>query len=679
MRGMVNFPRLRRVRVAKYELYPGTPPGTGLDWRFSDGLSIAIGINGLGKTTFVNMLLWGLLGGKRLPKADQFGIGAGRFTLSRAKGISLFAERVTDRAADATIELWFDLGATPVYLERRLSNLALQKLKIGGVTVKAPEEDDYLARIAEHAGLRDDYQFHVIVRALLFFLEERVTLLWDRAAQFEILRILLLDEELAEKLQKLGAEILKEDSDLRNLRYVLNKLQDQYGISEDADDPGTDGVAKLEAQLALLNSQKQALADRLEDLTQERSQSFEDLQQLIEKKFRVDISIGEDEARVHELQHAWLQGLTPTTEDTTRLLLADLLSGNGCGACGSRDPGIRYRVENDFAQRRCPICHSGAIEQENPGPKQAAPDVSSNLTKVLARLDAQRLQSRALEDEIRIRTAEYDDSKSQLLKVTTEHTALERSLEETRNKLPREDEDRDNARRQILENRMYIDRLRRGLIEKRKRYVALLEKADEDLSSATKRVQKKFSGYAQQFLREKVDLEYKPVLTALGQELARVPIPSFSVRMTSSIEPETPSIRATEETVSESQKEYLELAFRMAVMDAAGNARHKGLLVMETPEASLDAVFSDRAGLMLREFAGMAAGPRTPRAQVIVTCNLNGAPLIGALLGKKRPSKRELSERTTRVLNFLKIAAPNAAYRDYHDIYDKAFREATGL
>jgi hypothetical protein len=127
MSKLIHFPRLRRVKISGYELYPGPKPGTGLDWAFPDGLSIAAGINGLGKTTFVNALLWGILGGKRLPKADQFGLGGGRYELKKAKPDRFFAERVPDRAEDATLELWFDLGKTTVYIERRLSSLYLQK------------------------------------------------------------------------------------------------------------------------------------------------------------------------------------------------------------------------------------------------------------------------------------------------------------------------------------------------------------------------------------------------------------------------------------------------------------------------------------------------------------------------------------------------------------------------
>lgn len=678
MRRTVNFPRLRRVKISEYDLYPGPSSGGGLDWKFPEGVSIAVGINGLGKTTFVNAILWGILGGKRLPKADQFGIGSGRFDLTKAKVDKFFAERVPDRAADATIELWFDLGQTSVYLQRRLANLALQQLKVGSTSVREPDEDDYMARMAEHAGLSDAYQFHVVVRCLLFFLEERVTLLWDRAAQFEMLRILLIDEDLAEKLKQLNAQIHAEDSDLRNVRWVLNKLTARYGIDEEQDDDGVmQGLTEIEDKLKLLETQRQASSDRLSDLSQERGRTFESLQALQAKKLRLEVTIGEDEAKLNHMHHVWLRHITPSTEDSARLLLGGLLAGGGCAICGSRDREIRARVEADLANQQCPVCHSDASQQEVPVSRSTTVGIAQ-INELATRTQTHRLQVQSLEKEIEELTRSYDASRTGVFELTKQQTDLDTQLEQVRGQLPQSDDERDAIRRQILENKMMIERNRKALIDKRKRYISLLDQANTELASKTSTLEAKFKEFAQEFLREKVELEYQQIMTPLGQELSKVPVPSFSVRMTSGVEKEVPSVRLSDENVSESQREFLELAFRMALMVMATKGRYRGLLVMETPEASLDEVFAERAGDMLRKFAGMGGRSANAGAQVFATCNLNGAPVINHLLGP-RPPRRRMHERKPRVLNLLKISAPNAAYLQYKDVYDKAFTEATGL
>jgi hypothetical protein len=70
---MVAFPVLSRLQVKDYDLFPGDPPGSGLDRAIPDGVTLIAGINGLGKTTLLNIILRLLTGPN-----DLTSIGAGQ-------------------------------------------------------------------------------------------------------------------------------------------------------------------------------------------------------------------------------------------------------------------------------------------------------------------------------------------------------------------------------------------------------------------------------------------------------------------------------------------------------------------------------------------------------------------------------------------------------------------------
>src|SRR4051794_24813309 len=55
----VFLPRLQKIRIQNYTLYPG-----GLDFHYSfiNGVNLIIGGNGMGKTTLVNIIKYGIIG-----------------------------------------------------------------------------------------------------------------------------------------------------------------------------------------------------------------------------------------------------------------------------------------------------------------------------------------------------------------------------------------------------------------------------------------------------------------------------------------------------------------------------------------------------------------------------------------------------------------------------------------
>jgi hypothetical protein len=157
----------------------------------------------------------------------------------------------------------------------------------------------------------------------------------------------------------------------------------------------------------------------------------------------------------------------------------------------------------------------------------------------------------------------------------------------------------------------------------------------------------------------------------------KVEYPTFAVQMTSAVTPSAGSTRNHEDDVSESQKEFIDLAFRMAVTktyETAINGSFGAMIVIETPESSLDSVFINNAGKMLRSWC---ADPLPGMNSVIATSNLNRENMIASLLGlhdKRPPSKSMIRKR---LINLLEVAAENATLRQHRNDYESQFNEST--
>jgi hypothetical protein len=663
---MNRFPVLERVVVSDYRLYPGTVQNPGIDFHFKNGISLLAGINGLGKTTMINMLFRLLVGPFDLPKdagSAKFGSAAKAGVTSWSGRTNFFAQRVADRAASAVATLHFSVGDSRFIVSRALATLRMQSCQRDGVPLLITnDEGAYQAALCEAADAGQFVDFVTAVKYLTFFNEERRDILWDEQAQRQFFRILFTRPDEAREWIKIEQQISSADSRARNISASVYQLEGDLKKAQDAIVTNVGLDARLAAEQKLLDADLRRRKE-LEAQTLGLEDELKKVRRNLERA-----KLNEDAARrdVEEVRFRRLAGLFPSLPDTARYVLTQIFADGRCLACEQGAPEAQERMQTALENGLCVVCGSDLAQSP-----RVSSEVGDDPTDKAMALSRENLVHASVERESlakaeRERDLEWRGALKELGDLATQINQRHSDVKDLRTQLPPPPEEIEKLRSSIAELR------EREATEKGRRqsaeavYERLLGRVNERIEAAASHVGKIFQGFIESFLEEQCKLSFVMIEDRPSQSGRKFKYPSLRFEMTAAAF-EGAQIRDTPDDVSESQREFIDLGFRMALCEAA-SVDGAMSMVVETPEASLDAIFMVRAAEMFRKFA---TGPRS----VIVTSNLTSSVMIPALMGDRTSDVIEIDSRRERVLNLLKLAAPNAALRRHGKQYDEFLEE----
>jgi energy-coupling factor transporter ATP-binding protein EcfA2 len=646
---MINFPVFEVLEVEGFGLYPGKAAKPGLSVEFKPGLTLILGANGLGKTTLITIIFRLLTGPFDIPalisRSDLGNASLKVATLgSTAKGI--FAQRVTDGAQSATARLTFSIGSDKVVVERRLKDQALTFLSINGVAKKADELAVYQPTIAKMVGVWSFGDFILLLRHMIFYFEDRRELVWDASAQRQLLRTLLLPPAVAQVWTEDERAILELDSRMRNLRFAA--YREEQALTEVETRVRTS--ANVREELKTLEGLQKTDVTRREKL----DSAFVELDSRRQHaRLRFLKAQQERESRYREFERAKLRAVEarfPHRSDSARYILEQLFAEADCLVCGNNVPKAAALLEKRIAENDCVICGSDLNDPNAEVPAatladrrvKKAQNALEAIEPELAEADNQRTSSETEFDKTRLELAELDAK-------IGERTARIDLLVQ---RLPPGEQDIHKQRSELASMRSRVEALTKELTEKRNAFSSFVDAQNQTMAQKSASIMQAFSGFASGFLLETVNLVWAPQRARVGQTGEPIEFPAFELDMTGANFP-TAVRRTGPEQVSESQKEFIDLAFRMALMQVA-SATNYSSLVIDAPESSLDAVFVTRAADVLARFADSTLGNR-----LITTSNLVEGELIPELLKRSAPS----GDRVGRVVDLFAIAEPTAAIR----------------
>jgi hypothetical protein len=651
---MVYFPILKELDIRAYGLYPGEKRDGRFELKFNAGLTMIIGANGLGKTTLMTLVFRMIAGTYDLNLPSE--IGTANLEAQELNPVARrqFADRVNDGAQNAYATLKFDVASVEFIVERNLANLSLRSFSVGG-QVRSVNEIAYHDAILDASGFGVYADWLLILRTLVFFFEDRRALVWDPGAQRQLLRCLFLSPERAQEWTQKERSILELDSRMRNLQAAVRKEQKIQ--------------AKTVKQFSNESAVRAAL-DAAEKSIEHLDARCDELAVLVEnddedrKRHRLNVMRAQNEhdRSIREFERERLFAIEahlPQVDASMRFLFARLMSDNTCLACGSSGVNAKRKaVESALEQHRCLVCDSNLSYRDETiidlGDKRIA-ELRSEVESTRVYLQ----QQTSLFEEI---NARYKANSQEFTECSAERSYLQDTIRNLINQLP---QDERKAREQHDKLRGIEDLvmdLRTQLNKEREQFSELLKSYLETIQSSAEAIKRQFKVASMGFLFEDSGLSWSPNRRTVGQAGGMEPVeyPAFVVELSGSDFVGLQQ-RSSPSQVSESQREFIDLAFRMALIDVA-SPEHAATLAVDAPESSLDAVFVDKAAQVLGGFAKSGHGNR-----LILTSNLGAGELVPQLLKEVAPK----GQRMDPLVDLFSAGVPTRAMIDSKVSYDK--------
>ena len=641
-------------------MFPGRT-GDGIDIVFKPGLTLILGANGLGKTTLVTLLYRMLTGpfdmraGGEVSDLGSRNIEAVPLN-SRARRI--FAARVPDGAADSTATLALSLGKAQIEVTRSLSNLGLQRLVLDDAE-QSPDEDDFQEIILSAASVTSFGDWLLLLRHLTFYFEDRRALVWDQTAQRQLLRMLFLTNEVSDEWKSRERYILSLDSRMRNLRAALSREQ-AAAVETEARILSS---GEVRGQIEILQEYQRVDRPKAEVLDAQLLVANEEVQDAQLAKLTSEMETEHAYRDLERLQLLAIDAAFPNSDESARYLYAKLFSGDRCLACGSSAPTAVAELQQRLDDNRCLICGSSltspAVEAIS-GPA---------LDRARARLEASEIAATTASDRLRLASNRRSDLVATFQTLSADIAKRDAEIRDLVDRLPPEDAALIEQHAELTSLGARVTAQTEELAVLRADFTEFIDTANRRIARSRRKVAETFQGFAGDFLLEDCKLIWSIQRDRLGESGDPIEFPGFELDLSSANRPDM-TRRDRPEQVSESQREFIDLAFRMTLMATAGRGS-VGSLVIDAPESSLDAVFVNRAAEVLSRFAVSEAGNR-----LVITSNLIEGDLIPALM-------RQAGIRTVRdgrVVDLLSLAAPTAAVsarrEEYEDVRRRLYRRA---
>lgn len=603
-----------------------------IDVRFNPGVFCLAGANGLGKSTFLNALNYAVTGvvaepGRKFDSLSEYY----RFTAPYAR--SYFDGRITRDFHDlASARIKMEIGPFAYTIERRFfdaeSLLFFQIEGANGIEISdeqfrsdAERNVAYKERITSDCGLAQFEQLVFLQHFLLTFDEQHRLLLWDeRTIDQALLLAFGVDADAAAQADEHRRQAERLDSQARNLQYQATTAESRIQDLKDRITT-TDAEARTDAEsFEELEKEWKAISGRVDRLTGELTA-----------------------ARTKEADaHSRLASIEQSYEDAfgdamsanphSHPLVVNTLQADRCDLCGSE--GANARLARKLDAHVCPLCDAetapsdsfselDALGEELSKARRDARQASQNVSEIVG-LRQVALDDLATKEADRTNLQTGDGSDVALSQATVQRLITQYEMEA------------DDARRRRDEFRSRRDSHRRALKPISKDLAVKYAAAEE-------RFVPRFTSLAHRFLGLEVDVY-------LQQRGSRASI-VVSVEGTE---------RRTFDQLSESQRYFLDIALRMALVEyiSAGDG---GCLYVDTPEGSLDISYEARAGEMFGDFA-------SANNRLIMTANINTSQLLLSLARRSTPDTMQI----VRMMEWTALSDVQAAGEE---LFTKAFGE----
>ena len=623
----VYLPKLKKVRIENYSLYTQN-----IDYDFIEGLNLIVGGNGVGKTTFINIVKYALIG---LYKNDlDVKVYKGEKRLIRGRYINsniFFRNRTkqTDSDKKGYVELEFEINDTVFCVKRSLYETKLLEASYTNQGVKntikgQPVQQDFYTNYSDTEKNRDNLQFNYeclvaktanlsdfddfifFVNQILFFGETRENVLWAEDVQLRLMNAFFNNPEYEKQRKNYELEAKYQDSLARHRQEEIKAISRVVKQIK-----GTPDISRIDIKKLDLLKEIEMLEKKQGNISETRNQISRNVQLLYKNSADLSSKINEREKEKEQYEVKKINRLWKNLNPKYEIFKSQYEKNKICPFCNSDLSSMDIKVSSS----ECFFCHTKLDENSERDEK---------LEKIKADIKSLIEKRTSVEKNIQKQEKELEglDSDFRLIKV---------ELFEKRNLLHSfENDNTDNSRDFSYKVMMHrIDQLtiEKDVYQKKseeytRKSLEITRKIETDLQKNTRAISNVFSNFAEAFMKLSCTL----TLEQLKESNAKLFYPVIDGKA-----------RYDAEELSESQRFFVDYSFRMSLLEYFYTTG--SFYICETPDSSLDISYEENAADIFIKYINL------PNV-LILTTNLNNSSFLKNILLKTKKKK---------VLNLLKI------------------------
>jgi DNA repair exonuclease SbcCD ATPase subunit len=587
-----------------------------------------VGANGLGKSTYLSALSYAITGAVAEP-GRSFRDVADYYKRARTYAPKYFRGRITARDSEAAqVTLTMRVGSKRYQLTRGINDPAgLRDLRVtnadtGTVLRRTDDLDDearnlaYMKEITVDVGLDDFAQLAFLQLFVLSFDERRELLFWTPKILQQALYISFdLDPGRAKEAEKLNRKVEGLDSNARGAQWQATIINKQLEALESAGEEVFDEVRDQ------VGEQK--------DLEGRRDEAVQDVDGAERSLKDGQLQLAEQTAQLQALRSEydviWTQRLQGSGNPASHPLVISTLDDSRCAVCGTEGLDVVKQVNARLDHHHCPLCDSAFDGKEAAEPKEilgALGELDKRITILQEAIADSGPVLIQLEREQADRRAELRSASEKLASFEERNLLAGASGGDTPNGLKAV---ADRYRAQIADLHDERDEKRKERDKVRRKLKPLQEALVQSYRAAEDEFVPSFNELARRFLGLELEVSIEQKKDTVGLAL--------SVQGTK---------RRAADTLSESQRFFIDIALRMALIEQMSSEESPGCLFVDTPEGSLDIAYESRAGEMFALFVEHGH-------QLLMTANINTSQLLrrlAALCGKSGLNLERMTEWT---------------------------------
>ncbi|MEK8127861.1 AAA family ATPase [Paenibacillus filicis] len=618
----IYLPELHKIEIKDFSLYKKD-----IAFDFVHGINLIIGGNGLGKTTFIYLIKYGLIG--LYKKGLDVRTYKSEKRLARQQySMDYFKNRMVgdyDRNSNAEVKLTFSINTTQFEIIRGLHEITLKSVKVlengesyylDGEVIRQDkferlnenEKDRYLQgqyenMVAKLSNINDFNDLIFFVNQILFFDEDRRTIMWEPLIQERLSSKYFNDPELDELFQESKRQAKYHDSiarhkseDMRAISKIIKKIENEPG---DTEVNAINEINKLRKNLELQTDKLNDTQKERKNLETKLSVFYNERNNLNRKAKELEQTIRDEEAQIY--QKIW-----GTLNPKYNIYLDNIKDLHSCPMCNQQIESHKYGSLTANPDH-CFLCQESlTVETDTP---EHIVGLKNKLDEILVLNQGHEKEIYNIENEMKKLDQIYNKFKREVFDLQSRLRDFEHDLYS--NKEKSNESFTYTAMMTEIEELEREKQLNLELSEKfNKDADNIINKIEGNLIKITKELSAIFSDFAGDFLGMDCKLTFENFL-------------KDDVKMY------TPVIKGKPRTdpleLSESQRFFTDQAFRMSLL------RHfyttPSFFVCETPDSSLDISYEANAAEIFLKYLQK---PNT----LIITSNLNNSEFMDLIIDK---------------------------------------------